>query len=82
MDAFDYCRERKHRRPLTSGDASIVPLTLASGVVVCRLLLPRCRAFAACSPPAGLGCPLFVTISGRLASIIWMTKDATSGAGR
>jgi MFS family permease len=29
-----------------------------------------------------LGCPLFVTISGRLASIIWLTKDATSGAGR
>jgi hypothetical protein len=28
-----------------------------------------------------LGCPLFVTISGRLASIIWMTKNATSGEG-
>jgi hypothetical protein len=37
---------------MTSGDAAIVPLTLASGVVLGRLMLSGCRAFAAYSPPA------------------------------
>jgi hypothetical protein len=37
---------------MTSGDALIVPLTSASAVVVCRLLLSGRRLFAACSPPA------------------------------
>jgi hypothetical protein len=37
---------------MTSGDAAIVPLTLAFRVVACRLLSAGCRAFAACSPPA------------------------------
>jgi hypothetical protein len=37
---------------LTSGDAAIVPLTVASGVVVCRLLPVGYGAFAAFSPPA------------------------------
>ena len=45
--------ERTHRRPLTSGDASIMPPTLASCVVACRLLSSGCRLFAACSPPMG-----------------------------
>jgi hypothetical protein len=48
--------ERKHGRRLTSGDASIVLLTLASSVVVCRLVLLGCTTFAACSPPAGTAC--------------------------
>jgi hypothetical protein len=43
---------------VTSGDASIAPLTLASRVVECRLLPSRYRVFAACSPPAGSGYPL------------------------
>ena len=38
---------------VTSSDASIGPLALASGVVVCRLLPVGCRAFTACSPPIG-----------------------------
>jgi hypothetical protein len=48
MDAFDNrpC-ERKHRRPLTSGDASIVPLTLAFGVVAYQRVPAGCRG----SPP-------------------------------
>jgi hypothetical protein len=45
--------ERKHRHPVTSGNASIAPLTLAFAVVVCRLLPSGCRVFAAYSPPAG-----------------------------
>jgi hypothetical protein len=44
--------EHKHRHLMTSGNASITRLTLAFGVVACRLLLSGCRAFAACSPPA------------------------------
>src|SRR5215216_3115146 len=50
--------ERKHRRPVTSGDAGIVPLTLGFAVVVCRLLPSGCRAFAACMPPAAPSCGL------------------------
>jgi hypothetical protein len=49
--------ERKHGLRVTSGDAGSVPPTLAFAVVACRLLLPGCRAFAACSPPAGPGRP-------------------------
>jgi hypothetical protein len=49
-------RERKHRHLVTSGDASIAPLTLAFAVVACRLLPSRCRVFAACSPPGGFAC--------------------------
>ena len=83
MNAFDNCRVNASIAHLvTTRNASIEPLTLTFAVVASRLLPSGCRAFAACSPPAGLGCPLFVTISGRLASIIWMTEDATSGAGR
>jgi hypothetical protein len=37
---------------MTCGDAVIVPLTLASSAVACRLLSADCRVFAACSPPA------------------------------
>ena len=37
---------------MTSGNASTGAPTLAFAVVVCRLLLVGCRAFAACSPPA------------------------------
>jgi hypothetical protein len=49
--------EDKHGRQVTSGNAVIGTLTLAFAVVVCRLVLPGCRAFAACSPPAvGLSC--------------------------
>jgi hypothetical protein len=33
---------------VTSDNASIAPLTLAFGVVTCRLLLSGCRGFAAC----------------------------------
>jgi hypothetical protein len=44
--------ERKHRHLVTSGDAARGPLTLAYGVVVCRMLPAGCRVFAACSPPA------------------------------
>jgi hypothetical protein len=44
--------ERKHGRRATSSDAVVVPSTLASGVVVCRVLPAGYRAFAACSPPA------------------------------
>ena len=51
--ARDLCCERKHRHRMTSSDAAIVPLTLASCVVACRLLLSGCRLFAACSPPMG-----------------------------
>jgi hypothetical protein len=39
--------EHKHGRGMTGGDAWIVALTLAFGVVACRLLLAGCRAFAA-----------------------------------
>jgi hypothetical protein len=39
--------EDQHGRGLTSGDAVIVPPTLASSVAVCRLVLPCCREFAA-----------------------------------
>jgi hypothetical protein len=56
MDTFDNCRERKHRHLLTRRNASIPPLTLAFAVVACRLLLPGCRAFAACSAPASSPC--------------------------
>jgi hypothetical protein len=51
--------ERKHRHLVTRRNPSIAPLTLAFGVVVHRLLPSGCRAFAACSPPAGTGmaCP-------------------------
>jgi hypothetical protein len=45
--------ENKHGCHVTSSGASIVPATLASSVIVCRLLPVGCRAFAACSPPAG-----------------------------
>jgi hypothetical protein len=45
--------EDKYGRRVTSGDATIGPLTLAPSVVLCRLMLSGCRAFAACSPPAG-----------------------------
>jgi hypothetical protein len=50
--------EDKQGRPSTSSDAAVVLPTLAFAVVACRLLPPGCRACAACSPPAGLGCPL------------------------
>jgi hypothetical protein len=38
---------------MTTGDASSVSLTLAFGVVACRLLLSGWVLFAACSPPIG-----------------------------
>jgi len=47
--------EPKHRGLVTSGNASIAPLNLAFVVVVCRLVLPGCRMFAACSPPIRSG---------------------------
>jgi hypothetical protein len=50
--------ERKHRHPVTSGNASIAPLTLAFAVVAYRLLSSNCGAFAACPPPAGTRCGL------------------------
>jgi F420H(2)-dependent quinone reductase len=42
-----------HNLTATGRNASIPPLTLALAVVACRLLPPGCKAFAACSPPAG-----------------------------
>jgi hypothetical protein len=45
-------RENKHGRTLTSSNASFMPLTLASGLVACRLLPVGCRLFAAYLPPA------------------------------
>jgi hypothetical protein len=47
--------ERKHRHLVTSRNASIAPLTLAFSVVAYQLLSAGCKAFAACSPPAGTG---------------------------
>jgi hypothetical protein len=44
--------EHKHRHLLTRRNASIAPLTLAFGVIACRMLPSGCRVFAACSPPA------------------------------
>jgi hypothetical protein len=41
--------EHKHGHRLTSSNAATLPLTLASGVVVCRLLPVGCRVFAACA---------------------------------
>jgi hypothetical protein len=62
--------ENKHGRPMTCGDTVIGPLTLASSVIVCRLLLSSGRVFAACLPPvssmaSALTKWLFVTLSGR-----------------
>ena len=45
--------ENKHGPHVTSSNASIMPLALASSVVACRLLPVSCRGFA-CSPPANL----------------------------
>jgi hypothetical protein len=53
MDALITACENKYGRRGTRGDAVIVPPTLASSVATCRLLLPGCSVFAACSPPAG-----------------------------
>jgi hypothetical protein len=48
--------KRKHGRSLTSNDAAILLASLAFAVVGCRLVLPGCSEFAACSPPGGSAC--------------------------
>jgi hypothetical protein len=61
----DHRSENKYGRPMTSGDASIVPLSLASSVVGCQLLSAGCRVFAACSPPGARLAQSSVTVPRR-----------------
>jgi hypothetical protein len=73
--------ERKHRHFVTSGNPSMVRLTLASGVVVHRLLPSGYRAFAACWPP-GFTVLGFVTIPRRSPRIIGTGSNEPTRAVR